>query len=126
MRRSFCRSVAPELGVDQHLLQALTSMVLQLQSIGFATALTFFGGTCLACGYLIYRSGFWPRIIGAFLALEGVAYLADSFANLIAPNVAPALFAALLVTGLAEVILCLWLLIRGVNVERWYARAAGA
>jgi hypothetical protein len=107
------------LGMAPDLLQALTYMAMQLQTIGFSIALTFFGGTCLARGYLIFKSGFLPRFIGLFLAAEGVAYLANSFANFLAPSVARTLFAALLVFGLAEVILCLWLLIRGVNVPRW-------
>ena len=112
-----------ELGLDPRMLQAHAYMALQLQSIGFAIALTFFGGTCLARGYLIYKSGFWPRFIGIFLALEGVAYLVNSFANFLAPGKAREFFAALLVMGLAEIVLCLWLLIRGVNAAAWRARA---
>ena len=113
-------------GMSEQLAQAATDIVMQLQSIGFSIALMFFGGTCVARGYLIIRSGFWPRFIGAFLMIEGFAYWANSLANFIAPGVARSVFAALLVTGLAEVILCLWLLIRGVNTERWRARAVAA
>jgi Domain of unknown function (DUF4386) len=107
------------LGVDPQLLEAQAYMSLQLQSIGFAVALTFFGCTCIARGWLIVRSGFFPRFIGVLLALEGVAYLVNSFANFLAPSLAPQLFALLLLFGVAEVVLCLWLLIRGVNVAKW-------
>ena len=113
-------------GMSEQLAQAATAIVMQLQSIGFATALMFFGGTCVARGYLIFKSGFWPRFIGAFLIAEGFAYWANSLATFIAPGVARGVFAALLVFGLAEVILCLWLLIRGVDAERWRARAVAA
>ena len=108
-----------KLGMAPDLLQALSSMAMQLQSIGFSIALTFFGGTCLARGYLIFKSGFLPRFIGLFLAVEGIAYFANSFTNFVAPGAARSVFAFLMVTGLAEVFLCLWLLIRGVNVPKW-------
>jgi hypothetical protein len=113
-----------ELGVNMDLLRAQTYMALQLQSIGYAIALAFFGGTMLARGYLIGRSFFLPRFIGVFLLIEGAAYLANSFAYFVAPGIARAVFAALMVTGLAEVILCLWLLIVGVNVARWHEQRA--
>jgi len=108
-----------KLGMAPDLLQALSSMAMQLQAIGFSIALTFFGGTCLARGYLIFKSGFLPRFIGLFLAVEGIAYFANSFTNFVAPGAARSVFAFLMVTGLAEVFLCLWLLIRGVNVPKW-------
>jgi hypothetical protein len=114
------------LGVDPHLLQAQAFMSLTLQSVGFNVALTFFGCTCIARGYLIFRSGFLPRILGLFLAIEGVCYLANSFASFVAPGLAPRLFAILMVSGLAEVLLCLWLLIRGVNAARWWEKAGMA
>jgi hypothetical protein len=107
------------LGVDRHLLEAQAYMALSLQSIGFSVALTFFGCTCIARGYLIARSGILPRFIGVFLAVEGVCYLVNSFGNFLAPALAARLLAILLIAGLAEVLLCLWLLIRGVNVRRW-------
>ena len=111
-----------ELGVSPELLQAQTYMALQLQGIGYAIALAFFGGTILTRGYLVFRSGFFPRIIGVFLAIEGTCYLANSFVDFVAPGVAPTVFAILMVSGLAEVIFCLWLLFKGVNAAKWRER----
>ena len=51
--------------------------------------------------------------------VEGVAYWANSFLNFLAPGFAGAALQILMVTGLAEVTLCLWLLVMGVNVQRW-------
>jgi hypothetical protein len=48
-----------------------------------------------------------------------VCYLANSFADFLAPGMAGTVFAILMVSGLAEVILCLWLLVKGVNVAKW-------
>jgi hypothetical protein len=107
------------LGVAPDLLQAQAYMALQLQGIGYAIALVFFGGTMLARGYLILRGTFLPRVIGVFLMIEGVAYLANSFVDFIAPGLAASFLAILMVTALAEVVLCLWLLVMGVNVTKW-------
>jgi hypothetical protein len=107
------------LGVPIDLLRAQTYMALQLQSIGYAVALVFFGGTMLFRGYLIVRSSIVPRAIGVALMIEGVAYWANSFVDFVAPGFAGAVLQILMVTGLAEVALCLWLLVMGVNVRRW-------
>ena len=112
------------LGVNMELLQAQTYMALQLQGIGYAVALAFFGGTMLVRGYLILKSTFLPRILGLFLAIEGVCYFANSFADFLAPGIASRVFAVLMVSGLAEVLLCLWLLLRGVNVAKWHEQQA--
>src|SRR5947207_1225021 len=60
-----------------------------------------------------------PRAIGVALMIEGVAYWANSFVDFVAPGFSGAVLQILMVTGLAEVALCLWLLVMGVNVRRW-------
>lgn len=107
------------LGVPIDLLRAQTYMALQLQGIGYAVALAFFGGTMLFRGYLIVRSAIVPRAIGVALMIEGVAYWVNSFVDFVAPGFAGAVLQILMVTALAEVALCLWLLVMGVNVGRW-------
>jgi len=111
------RGVALDVPID--LLRAQTYMALQLQGIGYAVALAFFGGTMLFRGYLIVRSAIVPPPIGAALMLEGVAYWANSFIDFVAPGVAGPALQILMVTALAEVALCLWLLVMGVSVHRW-------
>jgi hypothetical protein len=112
------------LGVPIDLLRAQAYMALQLQSTGYAIALVFFGGTMLCRGYLIVRSAILPRAIGVALMIEGVAYWANSFVDFVAPGFAQSALQILMVTGLAEVVLCLWLLVMGVNVGRWQALRA--
>jgi len=111
----------PALGVPLELLRAQTYMALQLQGIGYAVALVFFGGTMVMRGYLILRSAIVPRVIGGALVIEGIAYWINSFVNFLAPGFASRALALLMVTGLAEVALCLWLLVMGVNVRTWTA-----
>jgi hypothetical protein len=60
-----------------------------------------------------------PRFIGLLLMIEGVAYWANSLVDFVAPGRAQTALGILMVTALAELILCLWLLVMGVNVTKW-------
>jgi hypothetical protein len=104
-------------------LQALVYTSLQLFEYGFSIALVFFGFYCLAIGYLIFRSTFLPRVIGVMLAIEGLGYLVNSFANFLAPEFAARFLPYLMASGLAEISFCLWLLVMGVNVTNWNRQA---
>jgi Domain of unknown function (DUF4386) len=84
--------------------------------------LLFFGPFCLLMGYLIFRSSFLPRILGVAMAFAGLGWLA-----FLLPAVPNHLSAAIKVIGfLAELSLCLWLLVMGVNVQRWKQQANAA
>ncbi len=109
-------------------LQAAAYLSLRLFEYGFAICLVFFGFYCLSFGYLIFRSTLFPRIIGVLLAIEGLCYLINSFATFLAPEFAAHFFPYLMASAVAELSLCLWLLVAGVNVQRWreQARAAAA
>jgi|SRR5579859_721713 len=107
-------------------LQALAYMSLQLFTQGFSIALVFFGVYCLSLGYLILRSTFMPRVIGGLLAVEGLCYLINSYANFLAPGFATQFLAYLQISGVAEIALCLWLLVMGVNEQRWKEQASAA
>ena len=103
--------------------QALTFLRLQNQASGFN--FVFFGLHCLLVGWLVFRSTFLPRAIGALMAVAGLGWLTSSFANLLAPPLGKALSPYLLIPGmLGEGALTLWLLVVGVNVRRWNAAAA--
>jgi len=107
-------------------LQAWSYASLQFFESGFAIALVFFGFYCFAIAYLIIRSTFFPRIIGVLLAIQGLFYLINSFSNFLAPKFAAHFFPFLAASGVAEISLCLWLLIMGVNVQRWKEQASAA
>lgn len=103
-------------------LQALAYIPLRLQSVGYDLSLAFFGFFCVFTGYLIFRSTFFPRIIGLLMAIAGLCYLTNSFVHFLAPQ--HSLFPYILMPCLvAELSLCLWLIVKGVNVSKWEARA---
>jgi len=90
-------------------------------------SLIFFGCFCLLVGYLIFRSGYLPKTIGILMQIAGVCYLTNSFALVLSPALANRLFPAILVPAfIGEASLCLWLLVKGVNVQRWKEQASAA
>jgi hypothetical protein len=106
-------------------LQALALMFLRLRTVGFDIALVFFGVHCVLVGYLIFRSTFFPRILGALLVIGGLGYVANIFASAIPHALEPRLFPYIMLpAGVAELLLTLWLIIVGVNVAKWRAAAA--
>jgi len=82
--------------------------------------LWFFGPYCILIGTLILGSTFLPRLLGGLMALAGVGWLA-----FLSPAVARHMSVPIEGLGIvAEALLMLWLLIKGVNEERWRQRAA--
>jgi len=85
-------------------------------------ALAFFGVYCLLLGYLISKSAFLPRVLSILMFVGGLGwltFLSRSVANTLTPyNMAPGI--------LAETVLTLWLLIPGVNTQRWKEQAAAS
>jgi hypothetical protein len=105
---------------EPHQLHALSYLAIKSHGYGFGMGLIFFGFECLVVGYLIFRSGYLPRILGVLMQIAGLCYLTNSFALIIAPAFADRLFPAILVPSfIAELSLCLWLLVKGVNVTKW-------
>jgi hypothetical protein len=79
--------------------------------------------SCLTQAYLIFRSTFFPRVIGGLLAIQGSLYLTNSFAHFVSPAAGDRVFPFLALSGIAEISFCLWLLFVGVNVQRWREQA---
>jgi hypothetical protein len=96
--------------------------VLQFLPMGANIGLAFHGFHWILISYLIFRSTFLPRILGALTAIAGLCWLtlmSPALANYLSPY---SLASAVLVEGLAM----LWLLVMGVNVQRWKEQASAA
>jgi hypothetical protein len=107
-------------------LNALAMLALDQHAHGYDLGLLFFGASCLIVGYLIVRSGYLPKWLGWLVAAAGVVYLGGTYTRFLAPGLAGAIEPAYLIPLVAELAFCLWLLIMGVDVERWRERAAAA
>jgi hypothetical protein len=81
--------------------------------------LWFFAPYCLLIGYLIIKSTFLPRLIGLLMVLAGLGWLA-----FLSPPIAKHFSVYIEVVGIvAEASLMLWLLVKGVNEQRWKEQA---
>lgn len=105
-------------------LHTMAYMSLSVHDYGYGVSLLFFGFCTLLFGYLIHKSGYLPRTIGALLVIAGVGYAVYSLAQILSPAfTARLLFPWLLLPGFfAELGLCLWLIVKGVNVPKWEQR----
>jgi hypothetical protein len=103
-------------------LQALALLFLNLNALIGYVYLGFFGMFLLLIGYLIFRSIFLPRMLGALIVFAALGWL-----TFLWPPLANHLLTYLEVLGfLAEASLMLWLLVMGVNSQRWNERASAA
>jgi hypothetical protein len=96
-------------------LQALALLTLRLPG---NIATIFWGLWLFPLGYLVFKSGFLPRILGVLLMISCFGYLIGTFAMFLGYRMNSGLFAAL-----GEILFLLWLLIKGVNAEQWEKRA---
>ncbi len=105
-------------------LYAQTYLAIQSYDYEFGIGLVFFGFASLVYGYLIFKSGFLPKAIGVLMQIAGLCYLTNSFALLLAPEVAKIIFPEIMVPiVIGELSLCLWLMIKGVKVTVWFDKA---
>jgi hypothetical protein len=106
-------------------LQALAGLFLNVFGTGFMIAQLFFAAWLLPLGYLVYKSGFLPRILGGLLILDFVAILLWFIQFFLFPDYEALSYPGLAISFIAEASLCLWLLVKGVNAERWEQLALG-
>ncbi|MFZ3218043.1 MAG: DUF4386 domain-containing protein [Candidatus Acidiferrales bacterium] len=109
------------------LLVALSNLVglsfeaLEWHLWGVNVALIFHGLYCLAIGYLVFRSEFLPRMLGVLMAMGGLAWLTD-LSTPLTDHLAPY---NVLCGFVGEGLFMVWLLVMGVNVQRWKKQAGG-
>jgi len=103
--------------------QSLAMLFLEAHGYGFTIGIAFLTIHVFVLGYLIFKSGYFPKVLGVLFIAAGVGYLVDSFALLLSPayETTPGIIAATI--AIAEIAFPLWLLIKGVNKEGWEKRS---
>jgi len=103
-------------------LQALVLLFLKVNDRGAGIALAFFGFYAVLTGHLIIKSTFLPRFLGVWSVVAGVGWLTFLY-----PPLGYRLFLYVAPFGLLGAIaLILWLLVFGVNEQRWREEARAA
>jgi hypothetical protein len=99
-------------------LQTLSLFFLKLQSQGYGISLLFFAFYFPNIGYLVYKSGFLPRILGVIYTLAGIGYLINSLAMFLTPQLTVYLFPYVLLPAfIGESSMSLYLIIKGVKAQ---------
>ncbi len=109
---------SPAFSSDQ--LNNMVLVFLDLHKYGLQIAGIFFGLWLFPMGYLVFKSTFIPKVIGIFLIVTCIGYLIDFTTFFLFPSF-PIIVSEY--TWLGEVLMVLWLLIKGVNVkkfQRWH------
>lgn len=100
-------------------VQLNTLALLSLKLFGYAGEMftVFYGAGWVVRGYLIFRSDYLPKILGVLMTLGGLAFITRNFLLVLTPMYAPGSLLLLIAPG--GLALAVWLLVRGVNVQRW-------
>lgn len=101
-------------------LQALAATFLKVNAYAFDIHTAYFGIWCVLTGILIFKSTFLPRVLGILLAVAGLGwslYLYPPLALPLFPLIAS-------LSAIGEVPLELWLMVKGVDEQRWKEQAS--
>jgi len=101
--------------IDTTQLHAQAMLLLDNRDHGILLAQIFWGLWLFPLGSLVVRSGFLPRLLGILLIVGGLGYVIDSSMTILLPT---ADFAVSQFTFVGELLFPLWLLFRGVALER--------
>ncbi len=96
-----------------------------MTAFGFGSLIwgIFFGLHLLIIGYLIFKSSYFPKLLGILFLFASFGYFLNSFGILLAPQYEAFYNVIILATVPAELAFAFWLLIRGINVKQWQQKA---
>lgn len=101
-------------------LYAIANMTLKSHGLGFGICLLMFGPFFILTGYLIIKSGYFPKLIGILYLIPGVSYFVSSFVVILAPQFGEKYYFFMAGPALiGELSLSLWLILKGVNLDKW-------
>ncbi len=104
-------------------LDALALLALKCFGLGAGVFLVFYGVASVLFGWLIFRSGYIPRTIGALLGFGGLGFVISSFVDVLAPRFTSSSL-LMLPMGIAGLALTVWFLVGRVDAAAWQAKAA--
>ncbi|OQY43376.1 MAG: hypothetical protein B6242_14800 [Anaerolineaceae bacterium 4572_78] len=102
-------------------LHALVQLFLNAHEYAILIWGLFFALHLLGIGYLVYKSGYIPKTLGILLIVSSLCYLIQSFGNIIFPQYKE-IFTTIGFISIIELAFPLWLVIKGVKVEKWEER----
>jgi hypothetical protein len=105
-------------------IDALVMASLDAYAYGFSIGIVFLVLHAFPLGYLIYRSGYFPKVLGVLFMVAALGYLTDGLAHVLVPGYVKGAPYIALPIALSEIAFPLWLLFKGVNAEQWGRRTS--
>ncbi len=96
-------------------LQALAMSYLNSYTSGFMIAQLFFGAWLLPLGYLVFKSGYLPKIAGILLMVDCFGVLLWFFQFFLLPSYGVISYPSYIIGFIVEGSLSVWLLVKGVK-----------
>lgn len=98
--------------------QDLAMAFLKINDYCVSALVLFYGLWLFPLAILVYQSGFIPRFLGVWLLINGLVYVLLSFATIVLPEYKDLVFMVGMPAMFGELVLMLWLLIKGVTSKR--------
>ncbi len=93
-------------------------LLLDMQHYGLLVAQIFFGLWLVPLGYLAYKSGMFPKLLGALLVVGGACYLVDLLAAFLVPDLSREIHGYVTIpSAIAEISMVVYLLVIGVRTQ---------
>jgi Domain of unknown function (DUF4386) len=101
-------------------------VLLSLKFYGYAGMIfsAYYGVGWILRAYLMFRSGYLPRVLGVLMGIGGIGFVLRNFLMVLAPAYAYDALLALIFPG--ALLLTVWLLVKGVDIPKWRGRQAAA
>lgn len=104
-------------------LDALALFFLKLRNSGLGVISLIWGLWLLPFGVLVFKSGFFPKVLGVLLIVACFAYVTDSVTSIMLPAPMPTVSTVTLALGgLGELAIVLWMIVMGAKVQPLEAR----
>jgi len=101
-------------------MESLVGLFLGVRGAGLDVVLIFIGMGGTLFFYLFFKSRYIPRILAAWGMLTYVTMLIVSFASILLPDISETTKMIFYMPGgLFEILVGIWLLIKGINIEQW-------
>jgi hypothetical protein len=105
-------------------VNTLALLSLNLFGLGAVIFTVFYGVGWVLRGYLIFRSGYFPKFLGILMTMAGLTFIVSNFAAVLAPGYRSDWLLVLMFPGL--LLMTLWLLVRGVDLPKWQEKTAAS
>jgi hypothetical protein len=97
----------------------LAYLSLRVFGIGSGAFMLFYGIAWVIRAWLMFRSGYFPRLLAILLGIGGSGFILRNLAVVLKPAYATDVVLVPLAVGI--VCLTIWLLVKGIDVEKWEA-----